>query len=44
MHNDNSSKALLLIGKGACLQPEIKRWLATGELRNVMSGGEWFWA
>ncbi len=39
MNDENGSKALLLIGEGACLQPVVKSRLATGELGYIVSGG-----
>lgn len=42
VNDENGGKTLLLIGKGARLQPVIERRLATGEFGNIMRGGERF--
>lgn len=42
MHDKHRCKSFLLIGKGACLQPMIKRRLAAGKLGNIMRGGNRF--
>ncbi|SHM60486.1 hypothetical protein SAMN05444389_1174 [Paracoccus solventivorans] len=42
MNDENGSEALLLIGKGARLQPVGKSLLATGELGHIVSGGKRF--
>jgi hypothetical protein len=36
MDDKNRGKALFLVGERPCLEPPIERWLAAGELGEIM--------